>query len=353
MRVIVIGPNIGMGGVERESCNVSNLLESAGLEVMYLALIPEKPFFKLNESVLYVEPEGYNENKLDMVKSIKFIRKNVKKFNPDFIIAFTKFYGTLANMSLLFTRYKLYIRESSSPLYRWARHINLFNKLSISLRKPYGIAPQTVIGGEYQQKFYKIKNSVVIPNPVRKIKLFPEIKREKIILCVGRHGDRLKGFDLIIQAFDKLNNDDWELHFAGILPEEGDDLLEYLTNKSKSKRIKFLGKLGGNQLDETFAKAGIFAMPSRSEGFPNALAEALSAGVPCVSFDFISGAKDLIDDGRNGLLAIPEDVEDFTNKLGVLIEDEEKRKAFEIAAKASTANLTQEKITEKYLKLFN
>ena len=56
MKILIIGPNVGMGGVERASSILANGLKQAGNHVTYLALIPEPFFFELNTD--YIEPKG-------------------------------------------------------------------------------------------------------------------------------------------------------------------------------------------------------------------------------------------------------------------------------------------------------
>ena len=66
------------------------------------------------------------------------------------------------------------------------------------------------------------------------------------------------------------------------------------------RRIKFLGKV--EEIDKCYAYAGMFVIPSRSEGFPNALAEAMTAGCCCVTFDFVAGPRDIITNNINGII---------------------------------------------------
>ena len=62
---------------------------------------------------------------MSFIKTIKYIRRNVSEIKPDKIIVFTKFYASLANFALIFTKYKIFVTERSSPLYKWPNHIEL------------------------------------------------------------------------------------------------------------------------------------------------------------------------------------------------------------------------------------
>ena len=175
---------------------------------------------------------------------------------------------------------------------------------------------------KYQRKYFKKTEVIVIPNSVREVQLFPEIKREKVILAVGRLNDYLKGFDLLIESFAKLKNQDWELHIAGG-DEEGEVLKEQAERLGVINRIKFLGKV--KEIDKCYAYAGMFVIPSRSEGFPNALAEAMGAGCSCIAFDFTAGPRDIIVDGISGLIVENGNTTEMAKAIDYLIAHPEKR----------------------------
>lgn len=346
-KIMVVGPNIGLGGVERASVNLSNEISRLGYKVFFVALIPKEPFYALDGRVEYFEPKGFNQSGISLIKTLVFLRKHINRINPDAIIGFTKFYGLFANLSLIATPHRIFISERSSPLYKWPRHISLFCSISKLLRKPAGIIAQTKIAASYQQLYYGNIPISVIPNAIRKLELYPNIERQKILLCVGRMGDSCKGFDLMIESFSRLKNQDWELHFAGGTEDEGNYLIENLSSEHIRKRIKFLGRV--KDIDLVYASAGIFVLPSRSEGFPNALSEAMAAGVPCISFDFIAGPGDLITHNEDGILVPREDVTALAETIDQLINDPLKRKNLGENAMESSQRFKGSKIAKLHI----
>ncbi|MGK0639163.1 glycosyltransferase [Schleiferia thermophila] len=344
-KIVVIGPNAGMGGVERASVNIANGFVEFGNEVTYIALIPKSPFFELKSK--YIEPNGFNNGSMDLIKTLRYIRKHVIDIKPDAILCFTKFYAAIANMALIFSRYKIYVTERSSPLYKWPEKIEWFCRLSFSLKKVNGVISQTSIASEFHKKYYGNTKYTIIPNAIREIKLYPYVKREKIILAVGRFQDTCKGFDLLVKAFNGVSNDEWRLVFAGGTREEGKYLLDF-ANENKKSMIDFIGPV--KDIDLLYARAGIFVMPSRSEGYPNALAEALIAGCCCISFDFTAGARDLIKDGFNGVLIEPENYVKLGEVLSELIVNKNKRELYSSNARLIKNNLDYSKIIQSYLK---
>ena len=105
-----------------------------------------------------------------------------------------------------------------------------------------------------------------------------------------------------MKAFDKIaeNFPDWELHLAG--DGERRNLVEETVDKSVHKdRMRLLG--AQKDTERLYCNANLFALASRWEGFPNAIAEASAHGLPCVGFDECGGMSDVITHGKTGHLA--------------------------------------------------
>ncbi len=86
----------------------------------------------------------------------------------------------------------------------------------------------------------------------------------------------------------------------------------------------FTGFAKGEDLSRAYASSDIFLFPSHTETFGNVTLEAMASGLPCLVADAI-GSKSLVQNGVNGYWAAKEDIADFTAKLNLIVEDEEKR----------------------------
>jgi glycosyltransferase involved in cell wall biosynthesis len=320
-KIVVIGPGLSMGGVERASSNTINSIseQNSDVESVFISIFRKEHFFKLNSKITIIEPNGFNEKSMNIIKTILYLRQNSKLISKESkvaILVFGKFYAALVALALFGLDINYTFSDRQSPLFKWAPKIKWMNRIAFSLKPPTGVIAQTSIAAAYQKKYFKKSKIKVIPNILRPITLYPEIERKEIILAVGRLGDHLKGFDLLIESFSFLKNKTWELHIAGG-DENGQELKKLATKLGVLDRITFLGKV--QNIDIVYASAGIFVIPSRSEGFPNALAEAMGAGCCCIAFDFIAGPRDMIDHGESGFIVLEENILALASKIDELI----------------------------------
>jgi GalNAc-alpha-(1->4)-GalNAc-alpha-(1->3)-diNAcBac-PP-undecaprenol alpha-1,4-N-acetyl-D-galactosaminyltransferase len=348
MKICIVGPSLKMGGIERASSNIANQIAMTGYNVTFLALFPQERFFNLNPAIQFDEPKGkLNKDKLSISKSVLWLRNRLKKANPDRILAFNYFYGAITRLAISGFSVPLYVSDRMSPKYQWPKSVIIFNSIIYCLLPPSGIICQTELAADLKKRFFGNRTRItVIPNALRGVQLFPEITRRKQILAVGRLNDYLKGFDRLIEAFAKIKDKEWILIFAGG-DEEGEELKGQARKLGVLDRIRFLGKV--KEIDEVFAQAGIFVITSRSEGFPNALCEAMAAGLPCISFDFIAGPRDIITDDYNGILVENGNIELLAEEMDFLIEHELERKRLGQNALQIRNMLDADKIVKKYL----
>ena len=95
-------------------------------------------------------------------------------------------------------------------------------------------------------------------------------------------------------------------------------------------RVIFTGKT--KDVDIWLQKSKIFVLSSHNEGYPNALCEAMAAGLACMAFDIVAGPKDIISNGENGFLIPDNDLQAMADKLQLLIANVELREKFGLNA---------------------
>lgn len=169
-----------------------------------------------------------------------------------------------------------------------------------------------------------LNNVVVLYNPCPSVRRYHQ-SREKIILQVG-FVELRKGYDVTLKAFALIakRHPDWQLQFAGTGEiEKGNEMIRQL---GLEKQVKFLGWVGGADKEVLFNKASIYCLASTGEGFPMAVLDAWSYGIPCIMTP-VGGIPDIVRDGEEGLLFPVGDVGCLAQQMERLINDEELRKS--------------------------
>lgn len=347
MNIVLVTPLLNVGGGQRYISNLANQWAANGHNVFIIILRKDEIFYEISDKVKVIQftfdYSGFLDKFLIGVQTGLKLRKTIKQIEPDFVLSILSTTNVLTIISTLFLDVKLFVRDAFSP----TRKTNFIEKYSRKYlyRFAEGVIAQTKEIKEFTEKETGNNNVKVIPNPVVKCNTNIHSKRKKIILNVGAL-IRRKGQRFIIEACAKINNPDWKFVFLG----EGYDresLENLITELNVEDKIELLGSV--KNVNEWLFKSSIFVFPSSLEGLPNALIEALSAGLPCVSFDCETGPRDLINDGENGFLVPVGDIDLLTLRIMELMNDEELRNRLGKKAMESTDRLSVEKIAEEVL----
>ena len=360
MRIAFILPHFGTGGAER----VASLLCNYWVEQGHLvtAITFEAPGTRsahpLDNSVVRCQTDVLNRSQALLsrlainARRLSRIRSTIKASEPDVIVAFT----TEANVVALWSAFGLgipvIVSERNQPdrpgLGRW-RHL--------ARRITYPMAAGVVVQTETIAKWAKQRFRVpvhVLPNPVR-LSAQPEVREDsqaaKRVVAVGRLV-RQKGFDLLIESFARIaaRHPNWTLAIYG----EGDErtaLEAQIRCSSCADRIKLPGVC--NEIEKVYADAGLFVLPSRFEGYPNALLEALAAGCPVVATNCPGASSEILDGGRYGLLVEPENVGALTLALDRMLSREDLRARFANQARKAVSELDVANVGSRWLGLFS
>lgn len=254
----------------------------------------------------------------------------LREYNPDVVfaheyspvsiaVALFKILHRSAFKYVLTTSDNLQMAESSAGLKKWARTFVLNNSDGL-------IVYSLDVKGFYRKTYPKIKVGICpnIQNPesllnLRKnfapiIECYKEkfyLKDCKIILYIGRL-NKVKGLDLLLNAFSKTEKNDYKIILVGNGPEE--IALKSLTaTLGIENRIVFAGFYSGIDLYAWYDIANFFILPSVYEPFGAVVNEALVYGCPVVASKYI-GALDFIDES-NGFIFDPLDEAEFPNVL--------------------------------------
>ncbi len=145
-----------------------------------------------------------------------------------------------------------------------------------------------------------------------------------------------KGLDLGLRALAQLKDLDWEWCIAGDGPQM--EALKSLARElGVAERVTFLGWQSREELAQWYHRSNVFLFPSRHEGMPNAVLEAMASGLPVIATR-IAGSEELVVDGATGLLVNPEDVDSLRDSLSRLIVEAETRERMGRAARRRVAS---------------
>ena len=181
---------------------------------------------------------------------------------------------------------------------------------------------QTQAVGEWMKSHLGAHQQLLLPNPVQwpltrfRPSLDPHAwlfsrgctSTDPVLLAVGTKADQ-KGFDRLVRWWIPLAQADARLQLVIVGLDERlyhgrdqqADLRALLVDSPELQaRLHFPGRVGN--LADWYARAHLFVLSSRYEGFPNVLLEAMAAGCCCVAANCPQGPADLIQDGVNGRL---------------------------------------------------
>lgn len=169
------------------------------------------------------------------------------------------------------------------------------------------------------------------------------------LLWVGRLVYQ-KGLDILFNALGGLSLVPWTLTLVGDGPQR--NALEQIAIKREIvDRIEFLGWLPKDELLRHYRDSNLFVFPSRHEGMPNSVLEAMASGLPVIASD-ISGNEELVIPGITGLLVPPGNTNALKDTLLDLLSDPVRRKQMGSAARERVENhYTWDQVAQKYLSL--
>lgn len=206
-----------------------------------------------------------------------------------------------------------------------------------------------VLSHEDAAEWTELNNVNVIHNPLPFLPERQSDNSQKQVIAVGRYMPQ-KGFDRLIPAWAIVSkrHPDW------ILRIYGDGMRQQLQQQIDSLGISstcILEHSTPNIMDK-YCESSIFVLSSRFEGFGMVIIEAMACGVPPVSFTCPCGPRDIISDGKDGLLVENGDIEGMAEKICYLIENDDIRKKMGKQARLDVDRFKIEHIAQQWKKLF-
>lgn len=364
MRLLFFIHSLDGGGAERVTANLANHWAAKGWHITIVSVAPlGLDFYKLHPAIRRVALNLGGESRNALVglwrnlRRVQALREVLRQEHPDIALAMM----STANVILALATPGRMCAIGSERNY--PPHLPLRTQWEALRRYTYrrlgAVVAQTREAAEWLRQHTNARRVPIIPNmaiwplPVQAPHLCPKAisyTDRHILLAVGRL-DKVKGLNCLLEAFSALARKycDWDLAILGEGPERR--ALEAQVRAAGLEDRIFLPGRAGN-VGEWYERADLYVMSSRSEGFPNTLAEAMAHGLPAVSFDCDTGPRDIIRHEVDGLLVPPGNVAALESALDRLIGDAALRTKFALRAVDARTRFSIERITGLWEALF-
>lgn len=351
-RITCVISSLGNGGAERVMATLCGAFAAQGSRVTLLTLDDgTADFHPVPSGVTRValgvmgESRSRLEGLTATVSRITALRRALRHSRPDVVLSFMDRTNVLVLLATRGTGLRVVAAERNNPwmlpmgagweqlrrvTYRWAAAVTV---QSGELRDFFGadVAPMIV----------------VIPNSVSPAAAHPTALRETLILAAGRLEPQ-KGFDLLLRAFARVHraHPGWCLRIVG----EGSE-------RARLERLRAELGLGAasvalpgrtSRMSDEYARAGVFVLSSRFEGFPNVLCEAMAHGCPVVATRCRTGPSEIVRDGVDGVLVPVDDIDGLAAGIMRLVEDAPLRASLGDAARALPSRFPEAAILEQW-----
>ncbi len=373
-KVSILSLHLGYGGIEKSVVALANSLSFGyDVEIVVSYKLYDKPAFDVDKKVrIKYLTEGVVPNKNELYDAIS--RKNlrdivleswtsynilkirkktmvefIKKSDSDIIIStrdiFDDWLGKYANESIVKIGWEHNHHHGNikyaNKLVSYAKKLDFFVVVSNDLERFYS---------------NKLLNSnckcVYIPNILDYWPKYVSRLDKKRLVSVGRLSSE-KGFMDLLLIYQKLVSKypDWSLDIVGDGPEMS--LLKEFVKKNSLKKITLHGFKNKKSINELLHNSSIYLMTSYTEAFGIVLIEAMSHGVPCIAFDSAEGAREIIQNGKNGYLIKHRSVDEYLEKTFKLMEDKELRAKMGSVARTTSKKYSGDEVIDFWKELFD
>jgi GalNAc-alpha-(1->4)-GalNAc-alpha-(1->3)-diNAcBac-PP-undecaprenol alpha-1,4-N-acetyl-D-galactosaminyltransferase len=351
MRLTLVISSLACGGAERVMTVMANYWAARAWHVTLLTLDDgtAAPFYDVDYRVRH-SPLGLAGNSgnrayglRNNVRRVSGLRRAIRNSRPDAVISFIDKTNVVTLLAAQGLNVPVIVSEHTDPF------LNPIGGVWKRLRGwTYPLADMIVVLSETALDYFPPRlqsRTRVIPNPVSRPVTDAGPRGQLVkpsVVAMGRLS-REKGFDLLLRAFARVKDShrEWSLTILGEGPLRAE--LESLRDGlGLAGSVHLPGRV--KRPHEVLAQGELFVMPSRREGFPMALCEAMACGLPVVCADCSGGLREIVRSGIDGLLVPAENADALAAAMGSLMRDESERKRLASGARHVTERFGVEKV---------
>ena len=369
-KITILLSHLGYGGISNEvACLANNLANLYDVEILSVYRLYNEPVYELKDNVKISYISDIKPNKTEMRHYLK--NKNFKMYFKGLAHRITGIFIRYIKTPIVLKKTKQDILITTNTLYNYLsgkfvssnvkkiawEHVHhndnkkYIKKLVKSVKNvDYLVCVSEELKNHYEKlmtgKVFYIPNAIDnIPNKLSKLD-------SNNITSVGKISKE-KGFDDLLRLFKKitLKYPDWKLNVIG----DGlykNELLDLAKELKLGDKVIFHGYQDKEYIKEVMLNTSIYVMTSLSEAFGISLLEAMSYGIPCVSYTSAQGANYLIDDKVNGFLIGNRDEDEMILKISELIENVNLRNKMGKEARRKSKEYLDTNIINDWKKLF-
>ncbi len=342
--------DLGSGGSQRVVTTLANAWAQLGRKVGIVTFAGrEADFFRLDPSVARWTIGGADSANMGLPRRLlanfsrlRALRRVLRAAQPKSVVSFILPTNVLTVLATVGMPNRIILSERNDPKRQLLGHH--WNLLRWILYRQADLVTANSLGALAAMKSYVPEAKLAyVPNPLS-LPTEPAAKRmahckgrAPTILAVGRLHEQ-KGYDLLIEAFKEFatTSSGWQLRIVGDGP-----LRDALRKQAESAGIDKLVHWEGRIADPYpyYRDAEIFVMPSRYEGTPNALLEAMSCGLPVVVSDASPGPLEYVENNVTGLVVPVGNTKALAKALDSLARDPALRRRLAEAGRKKASSL--------------
>lgn len=361
MKVMFVIPTLGTGGAERVASILANSFAEENEVEFFILEKSSVERYKISENIV-IKEAGINVrrgNKMRAIMSFAFnfikqrriLQNEIRRFDPKVVISFLPKADILVSTLMAHGIFRWITSERNDPMSRsWYERVIL----NIIYKKAYSLVCQTEKVAKYYQS-KGVNKTCVIRNPIiLNTMLDPSFRSlDDYIISVGRL-DKQKNYEMLVRAFSNAknsNNFSEKLYILGNGPEES-FLNQLIEDIGMTNDVYLLGRK--SNVKDYLLHATAFVMSSNYEGLPNAMLEAMAAGLPIITTDYFTGAAKEFVDEDNGFIVPVNDTNEMEKAIAKLLSmPKEKKLLMGVESKKRVAKLDIANISRQWKNLLN
>lgn len=318
-KIVISVPSLAGGGAERVACIWANLLCRNNFDVTLLIFNRSESEYPICDKIKILSlADNISEyKKMNVFSKYLIIKKAINEIKPNYIISFLHASQVWMMLCTLGSSCK---RVDTVRINPWKMEFKYFFQKFLWLLS-YRLSYKIIIQSKDQISFFSKINQrkcIVIPNPIESERILTSITkfdRVSNFIAVGRI-DPQKNYPMMIKAFSIICK---KYHYfkLKIFGSGESNYVNYIqkliVDLGMKDNIFLMGRT--REIDKQYRKSHVFLLTSDYEGMPNALIEAMSNGLICISTKCLTGPSDLITDGVNGFLVNTNDIDMLVRKI--------------------------------------